>query len=145
MDSGSFSALHSALDTPAVRSEFVSTLTAPVVNEKECSTFFLFKLLEYIQPPPKDAAPSSTAISRPTSRQLLRNFVEDLLQMLFAPEFPIAEVLLLRLVQLLLLALDGQLPIQAPQACACCEGSWLNLFVSSLSCVFFFCRQRSSL
>jgi len=104
----SFSALQSALDTPAVRAEFVSTLTAPIASEKDNAAFFLFKLLEYAQPPHKDAPPSSNALTRKTSRQLLRNFIEDLLQMLFAPEFPVAEALLLRMVQLLVMAVDGK-------------------------------------
>jgi Zn-finger protein len=103
-----FSALHSALDTPSVRNEFIATLTAPVQTEKQYTRFFLSKLFEYVQPPPKDAPSSSSAISRKTSKLILRNFMEDLLQLLFAPEFPSAEVLLPRFVQMLIMCVDGK-------------------------------------
>ena len=103
-----FSSLHSALDTPAVRAEFLTTLTAPVDQLRDFAIYFLRKLFDAIQPPAKDAATSSHALKTKDARLLLKHFVEDLLQMTFAPEFPVAEQMLLLTVNLLCRTLDGQ-------------------------------------
>lgn len=108
MADSAFSSLHSALDTPQVRAEFIATLTTPVDQLRDFAIYFLRKLFDAIQPPAKDAAASSHALKTKDSRLLLRHFVEDLLQMTFSPEFPVAEQMLLFTIHLLCRTLDGQ-------------------------------------
>ena len=144
-DVSPFTALHSALDTPQVRAEFINTVTAPVASVHECSAFFLRRLFEAIQPPSKDAPSASNALNRPTSRLLLRNFVEDILQLLFSPEFPIAEHMLMSIVKMLVVTVDSQNTVvhaRSRQSSAC-ERTALTSFSATLcvSVSVSVCRQ----
>jgi hypothetical protein len=71
---------------------------------QEYLAFFLRAFIERIQPPIHATANSS--MTSKLSRQLLKNFIEDLLQLLYAPEFPIAEQLLFALTSFMVNLVD---------------------------------------
>lgn len=129
------SPFNSSLDTPQVRSDFIEAVTAPVMRVNDYLAFFMRTLIDRIQPPAN--ATSTSTLTLKSSRGLLRNWLEDVLVVLFTPEFPLAESMLTTMTAIMLNIVDGK-------AAAANERFRLSC-VSALALVAIHLKRHSSL